>query len=201
MLGRGNMTSVKMARNRICIETPGRMDTCICTAEPVCCPPESVTPLLISYVLGLITEQSCLTLFNPIDCSLPDSFVHGILQARILEWVAISYSIIGYIPLQNKKIKTKTLYFGQFLIYQLNPRPKIQEGVIPQPPGWAARCELDTNLMAQGPCDTHLLTTPSREGSKSLPALCSPTESLTPVAEATPSLHEENVLPLNIGKD
>ena len=33
--------------------------------------------------------QSCLTLCNPMDCSLPGSSVHGILQARILEWVAI----------------------------------------------------------------------------------------------------------------
>ena len=32
--------------------------------------------------------QSCLTLCNPIDCSSPDPSVHGILQARILEWVA-----------------------------------------------------------------------------------------------------------------
>ena len=31
-------------------------------------------------------------LFDPIDCSLPGSSVHGILQARILEWVAISFS-------------------------------------------------------------------------------------------------------------
>ena len=36
--------------------------------------------------------QSCLTLCDPVDCSLPDSSVHGILQARILEWVAISSS-------------------------------------------------------------------------------------------------------------
>ena len=36
--------------------------------------------------------QSCLTLSNPMDCSLPGSSVHGILQARILEWVAISFS-------------------------------------------------------------------------------------------------------------
>ena len=36
--------------------------------------------------------QSCLTLYGPLDCSLPDSSVHGILQARILEWVAISFS-------------------------------------------------------------------------------------------------------------
>ena len=33
--------------------------------------------------------QSCLTLCNPVDHSLPDSSVHGILQARILEWVAM----------------------------------------------------------------------------------------------------------------
>ena len=36
--------------------------------------------------------QSCPTLFDPVDCSLPGSSVHGILQARILEWVAISFS-------------------------------------------------------------------------------------------------------------
>ena len=36
--------------------------------------------------------QSCLTLCNPMDCRLPGSSVHGILQARILEWVAITFS-------------------------------------------------------------------------------------------------------------
>ena len=36
--------------------------------------------------------QSCLTLWNPIDCSLPGSSVHGIFQVRILGWVAISSS-------------------------------------------------------------------------------------------------------------
>ena len=36
--------------------------------------------------------QLCLTLWDPIDCSLPGSSVPGILQARILEWVAISFS-------------------------------------------------------------------------------------------------------------
>ena len=37
--------------------------------------------------------QSYLTLRNPMDCSLPGSSVHGIFQARILEWVATSFSI------------------------------------------------------------------------------------------------------------
>ena len=36
--------------------------------------------------------QSCLTLCNPMDCSLPGSSVRGLFQARILEWVAISFS-------------------------------------------------------------------------------------------------------------
>ena len=36
--------------------------------------------------------QSCLTLCNPIDGSLPGSPIPGILQARILEWIAISFS-------------------------------------------------------------------------------------------------------------
>ena len=36
--------------------------------------------------------QSCLTLCNPMDCSPPGSSVHGILQARILEWVAMPSS-------------------------------------------------------------------------------------------------------------
>ena len=36
--------------------------------------------------------QSCPTLYDPVDCGPPGSSVHGILQARILEWVAISFS-------------------------------------------------------------------------------------------------------------
>ena len=38
--------------------------------------------------------QSCLILCNPIDCSLPGSSVHGILQATVLEWVVISLMIL-----------------------------------------------------------------------------------------------------------
>ena len=38
--------------------------------------------------------QSCPTLRNPMDCSLPGSSVHGIFQARVLEWGAIAFSNI-----------------------------------------------------------------------------------------------------------
>ena len=39
--------------------------------------------------------QLCLTLCDPIDCSLPVSSVHGIFQAIVLEWVAISFSRVS----------------------------------------------------------------------------------------------------------
>ena len=40
----------------------------------------------------VLVSQSCPTLCDPMGCSLPGSSVHGILQVRILEWVAILFS-------------------------------------------------------------------------------------------------------------
>ena len=40
----------------------------------------------------MLVAQLCLTLCDPVDCNLPGISVHGILQARILEWVAIPFS-------------------------------------------------------------------------------------------------------------
>ena len=63
--------------------------------------PTSLPPSFpfFSYSLSLLrhlpecyTAQSCPTLCNHMDCSLPDSPIHGTFQARILEWVAISFS-------------------------------------------------------------------------------------------------------------
>ena len=45
-------------------------------------------PLLI----GFVHAQPCLALYNPMDCGLPGFSVHGVLQARILEWVSMTYS-------------------------------------------------------------------------------------------------------------
>ena len=47
---------------------------------------------LATYEVKVLVAQSCLTLWDPMDYSPPGSFVHGILQARILEWVAILFS-------------------------------------------------------------------------------------------------------------
>ena len=65
--------------------------------------------------------RSCPTLSDPMDCSLPGSSVHGIFQARVLEWGAIAFSelIILYIKYVhvlvcqlyiNKTVSKKELY-------------------------------------------------------------------------------------------
>ena len=41
--------------------------------------------------MEVLVDQLCLTLWDPIECSPPGSFVHGILQARILQWIAIPF--------------------------------------------------------------------------------------------------------------
>ena len=46
----------------------------------------------VAWKLQVLVAQLCPTLCDPVDCSLPGSSVHGILQARILEWVAIPFS-------------------------------------------------------------------------------------------------------------
>ena len=53
--------------------------------------------------------QSCLTLCNPMDCSLPGSSVHGIFQARVLEWGVIAFSLYADQPKQH--IKKQRHYF------------------------------------------------------------------------------------------
>ena len=63
--------------------------------------------------------QLCLTLCNPMNCSLPVSSVHGIFQARILEWVAIPYCRGSSCP------KDRTCIFclycpGRWIVYLLS---------------------------------------------------------------------------------
>ena len=52
---------------------------------------KQITNEIILYSVKSVT-QSCPTLCDPVGCSLPGSSVHGILQARILEWAAIPFS-------------------------------------------------------------------------------------------------------------
>ena len=84
----------------------------LCFCLPCCC-----------YVV----TKSCPTPCDPINCSLPDCSVHGILQARILKWVAISFSRDLPDPVMNLSLLltwadslplTKPP-FSPFLYYQL----------------------------------------------------------------------------------
>ena len=58
--------------------------------------------------------QSCSTLWDPKDCSLPDTSVHGILQARMLEWVAIPYSRGSSWPKDQTHISLSPALAGEF---------------------------------------------------------------------------------------
>ena len=60
----------------------------------------------------------CQTLCNPMDCSLPGSSVHGILQARILEWVGIPFLLYGMFPTKG-----------------LNPGLPLANSLPSEPPG------------------------------------------------------------------
>ena len=71
-----------------------RMDPYTCMAESLRCSPETITTLLIGSAAAAAAKlcQSCPSLWDPRDGSPPGSPVPGILQARTLEWVAISFS-------------------------------------------------------------------------------------------------------------
>ena len=53
-------------------------------------------------------SQSCLTLRDPMVCSLSGSSVHGIFQARVLEWGAIAFSML---IMREMQIKTTIRYY------------------------------------------------------------------------------------------
>ena len=60
--------------------------------KAVYCHPAYLTYMKSEDVKWSEVAQSCPTLCDPVDCSPPGSCIHGNLQARILEWVAISFS-------------------------------------------------------------------------------------------------------------
>ena len=78
--------------------------------------PYMTTGKTIALTAAAKSLQSCLTLWNPIDGSPPGSSVHEIFQAKILEWVAISFSR-GIFPTQG--LNPGLLHYRQIL-YQLS---------------------------------------------------------------------------------
>ena len=70
-------------------------------------------------------SQSCPTLSDPMNCSLPGSSIHGIFQARVLEWGAIAFSHGLYrawnSPGQNTGVGSLSLLQGIFATQESNP--------------------------------------------------------------------------------
>ena len=75
-------------------------------------------------MLCSVHSLSHVQLCDPLDCSLPGSSVHGILQARILEWVAISYSRGSSQPRDRTYVSCLHLLHGQADSLPLEPPGK-----------------------------------------------------------------------------
>ena len=63
-------------------------------------------------LLVVLVAQFSLTLCDPMDCGLPGSYVHGILQARSLEWIAIPFSKSFSELLKKKKKREREFYIS-----------------------------------------------------------------------------------------
>ena len=104
---------------------------------PTCSAEDSVVTAL-EYILPLcvLVTQLCPTLCNPMDCSPPGSSVHGIFQARILEWVAMPLSRGSSLPRDWTQVSCiadrfftiwaaqKARLFSYFLLYS-NSLPSL----------------------------------------------------------------------------
>ena len=56
------------------------------------------------------------TLSNPIDCSLPGSFIHGVFQARVLEWSAVAWTIWAQIAFPFPALLETNKMVGQISV-------------------------------------------------------------------------------------
>ena len=81
---------------------------------------------IYTHILCCLITKSCLILCDPMDCSPPGSSVHGVAQARILEWVAISFSnTCAYLCEINDSSNTRNENeeLGLFCYYKLFTPP------------------------------------------------------------------------------
>ena len=70
---------------------------------------------------GCLVSKSCLTLCDPVDCSPPSSSVHGIFQARMLKWAAISSSRASSPP----RDRTQVSCIGKQILYHQTMRKDL----------------------------------------------------------------------------
>ena len=101
---------------------------CRQTDSPLCCSFTSQRERESSAVSSSScksTNQLCLTLWDPMDCSPPDSFVHGILRARIQEWVAMPSSRGSSQPRDQTRVSCDSSTAGRFFTAELQGKPTL----------------------------------------------------------------------------
>ena len=138
--------------------------------------------------------QSCPTFCDHMDCSLPGSFIHGILQARVLEWVAISFSRelvvssikknvtgveFGYMPETLKLTQSST--YSKFLVCVKTKISQRQESWLFQTTSKSAqlpqlslmkRSMKSVEIIEDNFLSCHFSSPPSGEGIKRNPHKC-----------------------------
>ena len=106
-------------RNRAALQQPGGQDNENCKAG-------KVTLWRVDSIQGkikVLVTQLCLTLCDPMNCSPPGFSVHGIIQARILEWVVISFSRGSSQPRDRTHVSCIAGRFFTTLSYQSGWKP------------------------------------------------------------------------------
>ena len=95
----GTRVNSNNTRDDTCKSPRREPDVCVCVCVCVC-----------------VRARSCLTLPDPMNCSAPGSTVHGVVQARILEWVAISSSRGSSKPRDQTRISFISCV-GRWILY------------------------------------------------------------------------------------
>ena len=118
---------------------PSRLPICPCSLHSQCCCNSYLSWICLftflhdavnySFIINFCSlcsvAQSCPTLSNPVDHSLPGSFVHKIFQARILKWVAISYSRGSFWPEIKLTSPASPALTGGFFITEPPGKPQL----------------------------------------------------------------------------
>ena len=92
-------------------------DVCVCVRARVC--------VCVCVCVCALWLQSCLNLWNPMDCSPPGSSVHGMLQARIPKWVGVSSSRGCSRPRDRSCVSSASCIAGKFFITEPLGKPKM----------------------------------------------------------------------------
>ena len=102
--------------------------------------------LKLCHLVRAKSLQSCLTSCDPMNCSLPGSSVHGILQARILEWVAMPSSRGSSPPRDGTCVSSVYLHW--------------QAGSLPLSPPWKPTPSSESRLVLSDSLQPHGLYSP-----------------------------------------